>query len=384
MLSVGQRVELTIDDVAHGGTFIARHDGAVVFVRGTDIGEKVLAEITKVGPKGRSFFAEVEEILTASGNRVVAPCVYAGICGGCDFQHLEIQHQRDLKKRVILNSLAKFAAIDESMWAHLEVQALSEFHYRTRMRYQRIPNDDFGLFQAETHSIVLIDECKIAREEISIPRDEIGVVAKSFQGFTSLASPKQITESVGDYSYRLDSNSFWQSHKDSPERFLDIVFRLANLHPGETVWDLYAGVGLFTLPSATYVGPEGRVFSVEGDKNSARYLHENSQHLKHVKTFRDSVDAWLLQEQGGVDVVILDPPRKGAGREVITSIISKKPRAIVYVACDPVALARDVGYARGLGYELAELEAVDAYPQTYHVETFALLIQARIDEEEIA
>lgn len=381
MLAVGQQVELTIDDVAHGGTFIARHEGVVVFVRATDIAEKVLAEITKVGPKGRFYFADAIEVFSSSKHRVEPPCTYAGVCGGCDFQHLGIEHQRELKKRVILNSLQKFAGINIERWSQLEVEPLPELNYRTRMRYQATPTGDFGLFRAESNAVVLIDRCKIARQEISQPQGVLGIVADNFKGFVDIAEGTLITECVGDFTFQLDTNCFWQAHQNAPSRFVDIVMRFAELQPGESVWDLYSGVGLFALPSAAKVGASGSVTAIEGDKRSAKFLAGNTANLPQVKPVQSDVNVWLEQTAESVDVVILDPPRKGAGLEVMTGIIDKRPRAIVYVACDPVALARDISTAREHGYELALLEAVDAYPMTHHVETFALLRQARIDDE---
>ena len=381
MLEVGQQLELTIEDVAHGGSFIARHEGVVVFVRATDIDERVLAEITKIGSQGRFAFADVVEVISRSSNRIDPPCVYAGVCGGCDFQHIAINHQLELKRNVILNSLKKFAGIDSERWSNLQVKSLKEFHYRTRMRYQATPNGDLGLFRAESNAVVLIDECKIAEEKISIPKGEVGVVAKDFNGFVALDSQKSITEHVGEFAYELDSRSFWQAHRDAPAEFIEIVLRLANLQHGDSVWDLYAGVGLFTLPLAARVGENGSVIAVEGDKRSASYLAINTKGLRQTRTIQSDVHSWVRQSVDSVDVVVLDPPRKGAGREVMSAIIEKKPRAIVYVACDPVALARDVSTAMNLGYELFALEAVDAYPQTHHVETFALLVQARINVE---
>lgn len=381
MLEVGQQLELTIEDVAHGGSFIARHDGVVVFVRATDIDERVLAEITKIGTQGRFAFADVVKVISQSSNRIDPPCVYAGVCGGCDFQHITINHQLELKRNVILNSLKKFAGIDADRWSGLQVKSLKEFHYRTRMRYQATPNGDFGLFRAESNAVVLIDECKIADEKISFPQGEIGVVANDFNGFVAINSPKSITEHVGEFAYELDSHCFWQAHRNAPGEFIEIVLRLANLQQGETVWDLYAGVGLFTLPLASRVGKDGHVIAVEGDKRSATYLASNTNGLSQTRTAQSDVLSWIAQSKDSVDVVILDPPRKGAGREVMTRIIEKQPRAIVYVACDPVALARDISTAMNLGYELIALEAVDAYPQTHHVETFALLVQARINVE---
>ena len=384
MLEVGNLLDVVVSDIAHGGMGIARTDGVVVFIPGTDIGERLRIEVTKIGSKGRFVFAEVIEVIESSPYRMNPPCQYAGVCGGCDFQHISVSHQRELKKRVILNSLQKFAGIDATHWSSLEVQALAELHYRTRMHYQPTPTGEFGLFRAKSSSIVLIDECKIAASEIAIPVDDIGVVASDFQGFAQKSIPKEITERVGKYVYNLDTHCFWQAHSEAPERFIEIVMRFANIQRGDSVWDLYSGVGLFTLPSSECVGEEGSVIAVEGDKRSSRYLTSNISGITQARAINSDVEQWLIKSSSAVDVVILDPPRKGAGKMVIELIIQHRPRSIVYVGCDPVALARDIGFARNLGYELKELEAVDAFPQTHHVETFAHLVQARIDIEEKA
>lgn len=383
MLEIGQQLQVTIEDVAHGGLFIARHEGIVIFVRGADIGEDVLIEITKIGAKQRFFFADSVAIIKPSATRITAPCPYVTSCGGCDFQHLEIAHQRELKKRVILNSLKKFAGIDISRWEDFPIQQLKEFHYRTRMRYQETPDGDYGLHAAQSNSIVLIDECAIATKALTIPQGEIAIQSESFQGFTSSEEPIEITERVSEFAFQLDSECFWQAHKDAPRTFLEIVMRLADLKFGETVVDLYSGVGLFSLASSVQVGASGKVLSVEGDKRSARYLERNARPYANISTYQSEVAKWLENHKDQqVDVVILDPPRKGAGQAATKMVTAQNPRAIVYVACDPVALARDIGFAQTYGYELTRIEAVDAFPQTHHVETFALLTQARLMSEE--
>ncbi|MFZ9308573.1 MAG: class I SAM-dependent RNA methyltransferase [Candidatus Nanopelagicales bacterium] len=384
MLAIGNHLDVVIEDIAHGGMGIARSDGVVIFIPGTDIGERVQIEVTKIGSKGRFVFADIIKVIESSSHRIDPPCQYAGICGGCDFQHIRVSRQRELKKNVILNSLQKFAGIDPTDWASLEVQALAELHYRTRMHYQSTPTGEFGLFRAKSNAVVLIDECEIASSEVACPQDDIGVVADDFQGFVKKSMAMEITERVGKYVYHLDTHCFWQAHREAPQRFLEIVMRLANIQRGDSVWDLYSGVGLFTLPSSECVGEEGSVIAVEGDKRSARYLTANTAGITQAHAINSDVEQWVKNTTAPVEVVILDPPRKGAGKAVMELIIERQPRVVVYVGCDPVALSRDIGIARSLGYELKELEAVDAFPQTHHVETFALLAQTRIDIEEKA
>ena len=138
--------------------------------------------------------------------------------------------------------------------------------------------------------------------------------------------------------------------------------------------DLYAGVGLFAVPLADAVGPKGSVLAVEGDALACEHARANAGDRSQVQVLTGRVEDRLGEITAhGADVVVLDPPRTGAGRVVMEAVLGLQPRAIAYVACDPAALARDTAYALAGGYHLGSLTAYDAFPQTHHVECIAVL-----------
>jgi tRNA/tmRNA/rRNA uracil-C5-methylase (TrmA/RlmC/RlmD family) len=178
-------------------------------------------------------------------------------------------------------------------------------------------------------------------------------------------------EKVGDKVLEVSNDSFWQSHVNAPQVLTEIVSEYANVHSGEHVLDLYGGVGLFTSALIDAVGPTGRIDLVEGSKSETADAKRNFAPHSNVNIVTASVERAITRIDGG-DVVILDPPREGAGKEVISELARISPRAIVYVACDPAALARDTTYLQEVGYSLKKMRAFDLFPMTHHIETVAL------------
>jgi tRNA/tmRNA/rRNA uracil-C5-methylase (TrmA/RlmC/RlmD family) len=181
------------------------------------------------------------------------------------------------------------------------------------------------------------------------------------------------------YAYRVGAAGFWQVHREAPALLVGAVLAGVGDVSGAAVLDLYSGAGLFTLPLADAVGPDGEVVSVEGDaravRDARRNVHDRSNVELHqgdvarILTGRDDADSDVVH----ADVVVLDPPRVGAGRPVVTAIAALRPERVVYVACDPAALARDVALLGDAGYTLRSVEGYDLFPMTHHVEAVAVL-----------
>lgn len=191
-----------------------------------------------------------------------------------------------------------------------------------------------------------------------------------------VAVRERVDSPVGELSYRVDATGFWQVHRDAPATLVDAVLTAARPEPGQRLLDLYSGAGLFTLPLARAVGEGGRVDAVEVNeravKDARRNLHAAPQAVLHVA----GVTAPVLDGLGGegaVDAVVLDPPRSGAGKDVVAALARLRPRRIVYVACDPAALARDLRAAVDAGYDVVALDGYDLFPHTHHVECVAVL-----------
>jgi tRNA/tmRNA/rRNA uracil-C5-methylase (TrmA/RlmC/RlmD family) len=176
-----------------------------------------------------------------------------------------------------------------------------------------------------------------------------------------------------DYDYRVDATGFWQAHQDAPKILLRTVLDTIGYIGTETVFDLYCGSGLFTGPIAA--ADAGQVWGVEGDFSAASNARYNTHRFKNVRILSGDVGRLLESDAlpRRADVVVLDPPRVGAGRKVVDLIATRVPRRIVYVACDPAAMARDLGWIASLGYVLVKLRAFDLFPHTHHVECVAVL-----------
>ena len=395
-LKIGDLVQVTIEKVAHGGHFIARHEGAVIFVRHAIPGENCTIQITSIG---KSFNrADVVSVETPSEFRVVAPCSFAhrNGCGGCDFQHISVAHQRTLKSDVIIEQFARIAKIDLQIDVE-EVDAST--HWRTRAIATTDRNGKLGFFKSRSHSIAPVTDCLICVEGMNFSdiasRDLKGDVrveiSSSNTGERSIAlaptrgeekarlteGPAVLHENVLGRTLEVSQESFWQSHKKAPEVLTQAVLDYAQLQIGEHVLDLYGGVGLFSAAIVDAVGPTGHVDLIEGSKVATADAARNFAAYSNITIATGDV-AKLLPRISAADVVVLDPPRDGAGKEAVAHIARLAPRAIVYVACDPAALARDTAYLADHSYSLVKVRAFDLFPMTHHIECVALYARAEV------
>ncbi|WP_323098608.1 class I SAM-dependent RNA methyltransferase [Intrasporangium sp. YIM S08009] len=412
---VGARWTLEVGGVAHGGHCVARHEGRVVFVRHALPGERVAAVVTE-GRDGDSFVrADAVEVLEASPDRVAAPCRFAGpgLCGGCDFQHVTLEAQRRLKADVVREQFARVAKMPD---VDVEVRPVpgdaDGLRWRTRVEFAVDAEGLAGLRAHRSREVVPVDDCLIATEGVIAS----GVLDTAWDGCASVdvidavhpdepvLVPVPADDASGDDpsgrvaerggppsgglvgelvrqgdwegEYVVAARGFWQVHPGAASTFLSRVVDLLEAGPGDRVLDLYAGSGLFTMRLGELVEPGGFVLGVEGDAVAVANGERNTEHLPNVEWRAARVDRELrsLVRQGvTADLVVLDPPRTGAGKEVMALLAQVAPRRVVYVACDPAALARDVRQAAEHGYEMTSLEGWDAFPMTHHVECIAVL-----------
>jgi tRNA/tmRNA/rRNA uracil-C5-methylase (TrmA/RlmC/RlmD family) len=386
---VGEKFTTTIEKVAHGGHFIARHEGAVFFIRHGIPGEKVVVEVTSTG---KSFNrGDVLEVLEASADRVKAPCSYAHRlgCGGCDFQHIAIARQRDLKSDVITEQFARIAKMD----LKVTVEEVDEpLYWRTRAILNIDGSGKAGFFGSRSHNSIQIADCLTCVPELKLaeitsrnwqPNTKIEISANKL-GDRVIASseviegPEKLIEVVGENNFEVSHSSFWQSHKSAPTVLTEAVMQYAELQSGDQVLDLYGGVGLFTAAALSAVGATGRVDLVEASSSAIGDAKINFENVPNVNIYLGDV-AKIMPRIGTADVVILDPPRDGAGQLVLQQISALNPARIVYVACDPAALARDCAFANDLGWQLTKVRAFDLFPMTHHIEMVALFTRSAID-----
>ncbi len=354
---MGERYDVVVERVAHGGHCVARlhatdGPGRVIFVRHALPGERVVVEITEGTDGDRFWRGDAVEVPEPSPDRVDPPCPYAGPgrCGGCDFQHVTLERQRSLKADVVREQLARLAGLE----VEVSVEPVpgrppneqDGLRWRTRQRYVDLPDGRRGMRKHRSHDVVEVDDCLIAGP----PADH----------------------TVHGIGFEVGDDGFWQVHPGAPEVLVDTVLAFLAPQPGESVLDLYAGVGLFARFLADAVGGSSGVALVEGDLSACAHAEAN---VPGARVLPGDVGAVL----GGipvapVDLVVLDPPREGARRTVVEAVAARAPRAGAYVACDPAALARDVAIFGEHGYVLERLRGFDLFPMTHHVECVALLV----------
>jgi len=398
-LHVGEILRVEIEKVAHGGHFIARHEGAVIFVRHAIPGEIVDVEVNGIE---KSFArADVVAVIEASPSRITPACKYSTICGGCDFQHIEISRQRDLKSDVIAEQFARIAKME----IDIEVEEVSTpLRWRTRFAASTNREGEPGFKGPRSNQVIPIASCVVLNPEIdfpTLPTERLGAnkrveVSLDTQGQRTISIMDQresktaerakptiieggasLTYEVHGIDYQVSQSSFWQSNISAPEVLVDTVIEFADLKSGDHLLDLYGGVGLFAGAALKLIGDSGRIDIVEGSSSATNDARANFAGRKNVHIHTGDV-ARELDKFESADVIILDPPRTGAGREVIEPLVDLAPRAIVYVACDPAALARDTGYLNGLGYHLQSLRAFDLFPMTHHIESVALFTLSKV------
>lgn len=366
-LLVGDERVVTLGPIAHGGHVVAHSDGRTLFVRHGLPGEQVRLRVTSVSRK--LIRADVIEVLEPSPDRVPAPCPWAHAdgCGGCDFQHVALPAQRLLKQQVLTEALQRFGRLADEHVAGLDLVVHElpghpdGLHWRTRMTWATDARGTVGLRKHHSHDVVAVDRCLIAAERVDLP---------------GAAPVGKVTHEVLGRAWRMDADGFWQVHDALPEALVQAVLEFGRPAPGETWWDLYAGAGLFSAFLGQEVGADGEVEAVEQEQRAVKAARRALHDLAAVHLHEADVRSWLRTAPGRPDGVVLDPPRSGAGPEVLTAVCERAPERLVYVACDPVALGRDVDLLAGLGYLLERVRAFDAFPMTHHLETVAVFVPA--------
>jgi tRNA/tmRNA/rRNA uracil-C5-methylase (TrmA/RlmC/RlmD family) len=388
---VGERYDVRAERVAHGGFVVARHEGVVVFVRHALPGELVTAEVTE-GQEGDRFLrADAVVVLEASPDRVAPPCPFSGPgrCGGCDFQHVDLAAQRALKAAVVAEQLHRLAKLDVEVVVEAVPGDRAGLGWRTRVQWAVDPSGRPGLRKHRSHDVVPVDHCPIAHPGlpdvtgtewpdaagveaiVSTTGDRLRLVTTR-DGGRFADGPLLLHERAAGRDWQVTGSGFWQVHPGAADTLVSAVLDGLGAVPGERALDLYAGVGLFTAALAAAVGPTGHVMAVESDPVAAEDAAANLADLPQASVMTARVDR-AVAEVPDADLVVLDPPRTGARREVVAAVAGLAPRAVAYVACDPAALARDVAFFADHGYELRSLRAFDLFPMTHHVECVALL-----------
>ena len=412
----GREFEVAVGPVAHGGHCVARHEGRVVFVRHALPGERVVVRVTEDRQPGYCR-ADAVEVLEAAPDRVERPCPHSGPgrCGGCDWQHVSWEGQRRLEADVVREQLTRLGGLDaaDPLLRGLAVEPLpgGPLRWRSRARFAVDRSGTPGLRRHRSHDVHVLDDCPITVEPaaravlgrrwpgagaVDVAVDSAGTVTTTRLDRRGVPTSSRVLHAGDEVpaepagragrraagrDWEVEGTGFWQVHEAAADALVAAVTELAGARTGETVLDLYAGAGLFGGALAPAVGERGRVVCVEADAEACAAAEANLGTLPQAEVWQGQVDAegltGLLEELGGApDVVVLDPPRAGAGPAVSRVVAGTGARAVVYVACDPASLGRDVAAFAAAGHRLAALRAFDAFPMTAHVECVALFVPA--------
>jgi tRNA/tmRNA/rRNA uracil-C5-methylase (TrmA/RlmC/RlmD family) len=400
-LQPGQRLELDITTVAFGGDGIGRVENFVVFVPFVIEGERVEVEIVEV--KRRYATADLVRVITPSPRRVEPRCPYYMKCAGCQYQHIEYAYQLELKRRQIRDVFERIGKIANPP-IEPAVGSPREYHYRNKIVVHG-PGKP-GFWTVRGRSIIGIEQCPIAREEVNAKLAEVSQQSlenvhvtirsnserevwsytetrRAVDELDDVEAPaetpiaqRMIAETILGKSLYVPLGSFFQVNREVIELALAHTRRSFEAGDCKILVDAYCGVGLFALMLADLAR---HVYGIEEDTKAIQAANDNAQRLglEHFDFYPGKTERLLfytlrqcnLDETG----LILDPPRSGCAPAVLKTLREHKPRKIIYVSCAPPMLARDIKVLLKSGYKLERVTPFDMFPQTAHCEAVAEL-----------
>ncbi|MBY0443412.1 MAG: TRAM domain-containing protein [Mycobacteriaceae bacterium] len=400
-----QELTLVTGAPANGGSCVAHHEGRVVFVRYALPGERVRVRIT--ADRAQYWHAEVVEVIEPSADRIPSLCPIAGADGAgcCDLAFARPDAARTLKADVVANQLARLGGhpwhgvVEPLTTSFPRVSDISgATGWRTRVRLD-VGSDGRPGFH-RYHSEELVTDLRCGQlpagmmsgiAEVAWPpaaqlhvvldddgeRHVVHTVRQGRRSVTTVAEGNyQIVRRVGRRSWRVPATAFWQAHPAAAQTYSNLVLAWAQPGTGMTVWDLYGGVGVFAAALGDAVGASGRVLTIDTARAASRSARQALVDMPQARVITDSVRRALATQDVAADVAVLDPPRSGAGREVIDLLAAAEVPRIVHIGCEVAAFARDIGLYRSHGYAVEKISVFDAFALTHRSECIALLTRS--------
>jgi len=404
---------LTVSGMAHGGDAVARHEGKAVFIPGAMTGETV--RVTLVDERERFSRARLLEVVAPSEERVAPRCPYFGECGGCQWQYMAYGAQLREKREIVRSLLERTGGQAEPEVR--EVLGMVEpWGYRNHVQLRRDDQGRIGYYGPKSHEVVPVDHCPLVQPlldemwsalDIDLPelqqivlraglasgeqmlilrgRGEppelsldlpISCLWQGQEGQVSvLAGNDHIHERLGEHTFRISGPSFFQVNSEQAAVLIDVVWQALALQPGERLLDAYCGVGVFMVSLGQSASEVNGIESSPWALDDAAVNAEAVDWRGDVGLYEGDVAEVLATRPMACDAIVVDPPRAGLSREALEALVVCGASRIVYVACDPASLARDVKRLEARGYRLAYVQPVDLFPQTYHIESVALLVR---------
>ena len=379
---------------ANGGSCVAHHEGRVVFVRYALPGERVRVRVT--ADRGSYWHAEVVEVIEPSADRTASLCPIAGVDGAgcCDLSFAVPEAARALKAQVVANQLERLGG---HRWSG-EAEPLSSAGptgWRTRVRLDVGPDGRPGFHRYHSDELVTdlrcgqlspgmvdglgeVDWPPTAHLYVAVDDDGNRHVVRALRqgkrnATTVVEGGHDAVHRVGLRTWQVPVTAFWQAHRDAAEFYSGLVLDWAQPNAGMTAWDLYGGAGVFAAALGGALGESGRVVTVDTSRAASRAARAALADLPQVDVITDSVRRALAAQHARADVAVLDPPRSGAGRDVIDLLAAAEVPRVVHIGCEAASFARDIGLYRAHGYAVEQIRVFDAFPLTHHTESVALL-----------
>ncbi|PKO04699.1 MAG: hypothetical protein CVU41_15980 [Chloroflexi bacterium HGW-Chloroflexi-3] len=403
------QISVKIEKPIYGGEFLARlPDHRPVFVPFVLPDEIAMVQVTQ-DKKGYARAALIN-VVEQSNKRVIPPCKYFSQCGGCHYQHMEYAEQLKLKQQVVLEQFSRVPGFSEQILRNI-IPSPNELNYRNNVQFSVNENGKLGFQAFGSNQIIPIDDCFLAGEQIlqtwkmldleqfpglkrihireglqeeimlilesdnfvEIPSLEldvpVSVVHLSDMGKIVMAGEDHLIYQVKDQFFHVSAESFFQVNISQAEKMIDLVCEYLPTN-GNTLLELYTGVGLFTRFLAERYE---LIYAVEESSSACDDFAINLDLYDHINLYVGSVKDIVPQLDIQPEVILLDPPRAGIDPRTLESILSNKAQIIVYVSCDVSTLSRDLKRLIEGGYHLVEITPFDMFPQTFHIECVALL-----------
>ena len=398
LIHTGERIRLSLERWGSFGEALARYDGREVLVFGGIPGEEVVAEVIKC--RAEYTAALVVDVLDPSPHRVTPPCPYFGLCTGCQWQHIDYSHQLEIKRQMVLDALGHVGGFD-TPHVSATVASTEQFGYRNHARFTvGRRHGDLGYVNRRSRRFVLIERCLLMHPWINEAVTQLqsrctetsqlslryGVNTGDFLIQPALknhtvplsSGQKHYRESIGDREFRIAASSFFQVNTRQTERMVELVKDGLQLSGRGLIVDAYAGVGTFAILLAPYAE---KVIAIEESSSAVDDATANAKDVDGIQFLRGKTEDLLAQIEERPHGVVLDPPRAGCNPTVLEALIRLAPRRVVYVSCDPESLARDLKHLCQGHFQLEQVQPIDMFPQTHHVECVATLSWAGYGSE---
>ena len=401
-LTVGAEIEVEIQDVAFGGRGVGRHEGCAVFVPGTLTGERVRVLLTKC----RKRFAEAEllEVLTPSKDRIDPTCSLFSRCPGCSYQHVAYEAEVRLKQAQLEGLMKRIGGLEDVSFKE-PIASPRELGYRNKLILHAQRERKLGYFGEDNRTVVDVPACPLAAQQIN---DKLHSVRANLKFMKQLRPNARVTirwtETDGALHWvnresgqdrlietspvgeiEVPRRAFYQVNPWAGALLVEHVAALIETTKPTYLLDFYCGVGLFALAAAQRGVPH--VLGVERTPTAIRAAKQNAKRLNLAVDFLpEDVEAIAGEALSKVEtneaMVIVDPPREGLDKELVDTLIDKRPATIAYISCAADTLARDLKAFVSAGYAVEQCQLIDMFPRTPHFESVTVLSKAEIGKAE--